>query len=258
LIFLKIKSNIFDEPTPLGALMMGKMNSNKHNSLYTKILLVAATEAEADVLRKIPEIKTSAGGFSTGNCEISLLVTGVGSVATSWAMSKWLSINPKPDLSINIGIAGSYREDIKIGEVVVPETDCFADAGIETGNEFITLAEAGLEDPDRFPFKKGKIRADNKYMALAMRYLKPVNAITVNTASGTMSTIGKMLKKYNPDIETMEGATFFYICSGEKLPFLAIRSISNKVEPRDKNKWNIPLALNNLSEKLREFILMLD
>jgi futalosine hydrolase len=51
----------------------------------------------------------------------------------------------------------------------------------------------------------------------------------------------------------MEGATFFYICSGEKIPFLAIRSISNRVEPRDKNKWNIPVALNNLSEKLIEF-----
>jgi hypothetical protein len=30
------------------------------------------------------------------------------------------------------------------------------------------------------------------------------------------------------------------------------------VEPRDKNKWNIPVALNNLSEKLIEFFLTLD
>ncbi len=56
----------------------------------------------------------------------------------------------------------------------------------------------------------------------------------------------------------MEGATFFYICTGEKIPFLALRSISNRVEPRNKKNWNIPLALDNLSEKLKEIILLLD
>ena len=62
-------------------------------------------------------------------------------------------------------------------------------------------------------------------------------------------------EKYNPDIETMEGATFFYICSRENIPFLALRAISNRVEPRNKEKWNIQLALDNLSEKLKEVLL---
>jgi len=88
--------------------------------------------------------------------------------------------------------------------------------------------------------------------------LKQVKAITVNTSSGSEVTIERLRGKYNPDIETMEGATFFYICSKEKIPFLAIRSISNRVEPRNKDKWNIPLALNNLSEKLIDFFLMLE
>ena len=56
----------------------------------------------------------------------------------------------------------------------------------------------------------------------------------------------------------MEGATFFYICSREKIPFLALRAISNRVELRNRNKWNIPLALDNLSEKLNEVILTLE
>jgi len=54
----------------------------------------------------------------------------------------------------------------------------------------------------------------------------------------------------------MEGATFFYICAIEKIPFLAIRAISNKVEPRNKKGWNIPLALNNLAGKMNEVLLM--
>jgi futalosine hydrolase len=178
-------------------------------------------------------------------------------MATSWAMIKWLSSNPKPDLAINIGIAGSYKDEIKTGEVVVPVSDCFADAGIETGSGFLTLSEAGLEDPDRFPFKAGRIVAGNKYIELALSRLRAVNAITVNTATGSAVTIEKLLKKYNPDIETLEGATFFYICSGENISFLALRSVSNRIEPRNKDKWNITLALDNLSEKLKEVILMI-
>jgi futalosine hydrolase len=223
-----------------------------------KILLVTATSSEAEALRKIPELRLLPDGFSYGNHEIRLLVSGVGSISTAWAMTKWLSANTKPDLAINIGIAGSYREDIIKGDVVVPVSDCFADAGIEAGNDFITLSEAGLESPDKFPFTGGIIIADNKYITKALSHLKPVKAITVNTATGSAATIEKLIRKFNPDIETMEGATFFYICTGERIPFLAIRAISNKIEPRNKSKWDIPLAISNLSEKLKEIILMLD
>lgn len=222
-----------------------------------KILLVAATDSEADAFRKINGLKPSVGGLVFRDMEIFPLVTGVGSVATSWTMTKWISSNPKPDLAINIGIAGSYREDIMPGDVVVPVSDCFADAGIETADGFHTLSEAGLQDPDKFPFKEGRIIAENSYVTIASGHFKAVPAITVNSASGSQSTIDRLVKKYNPGIETMEGATFFYICSGENIPFLALRSVSNMVEPRNKDKWNIPLALARLSERLKELLILL-
>jgi futalosine hydrolase len=220
-----------------------------------RILFVTSTGAEAESLKRLPGIKTASGGFSFGNSEISVLVTGVGSVATSWALTKWIAAENLPELAINAGIAGSFRDQIGIGEVVIPVSDRFADAGIETREGFMTLAEAGLEDPNSFPFKNGIIKSDNAFVNSALKMLKPVNAITVNTASGTASTIERLKKKYDPDIETMEGATFFYICSEEKIPFLAFRAISNMVEPRDRSKWNISLALGNLSEKLKDFFL---
>jgi len=65
------------------------------------------------------------------------------------------------------------------------------------------------------------------------------------------------VRKFNPDIETMEGATFFYICSMENIPFLALRAISNRVEKRNRDNWNITLALKNLSEKLNDVLLTL-
>jgi futalosine hydrolase len=48
----------------------------------------------------------------------------------------------------------------------------------------------------------------------------------------------------------MEGAAFFYICARESIPFVSIRAISNMVERRDRKKWNIPLAVDNLAIKL--------
>ncbi|MDP4223961.1 MAG: futalosine hydrolase [Bacteroidota bacterium] len=223
-----------------------------------KIMLVSATSAEADILKSIKGMTISPGITRFADIEISLIISGVGSVATAWAMSKHLSSAALTDLAVNIGIAGSYNDDIGLGEVVMPVSDCFADAGIDTGNGFLTLGEAGLEDPDRFPFKNGKIYAENRFVTKAASIVRTVNAITVNTASGTAENISRLVKKYNPDIETMEGATFFYICCRGNIPFLALRSVSNKVEPRNKSNWNIELALKNLSEKLREVLQLLE
>jgi futalosine hydrolase len=239
----------------------GNLTENSDYSIKKmskRALLVAATSSEANSLEVIKGIQVIPGGFLFADTDISLLVTGVGSAATAWALTKWISSNAKPDLAINIGIAGSYRQDLEIGEVVMPVSDCFADAGIDTGKGFLTLAEAGLEDPDSFPFRKGKIVAENSFVSKAKKVVKPVNAITVNTSTGSSGNIEKLAKKFKPDIETMEGATFFYICSRGNIPFLALRSISNRVEPRNKDNWKISLALNSLSEKLREVLLLFD
>jgi futalosine hydrolase len=219
---------------------------------------VTATPSEAEILNLLPGLKSTPEGISFRSHEISTLVTGVGSIATAWAMTKRLSSGFRPDLAINAGIAGSFRDDLPAGEVVIPVSDCFADAGIDTGKGFMTLAEAGLEDPDQYPFRGGKIIAENKYVKKATGLLKPVKAITVNTSTGSTETIERLVNKYDPDIETMEGATFFYICTREEIPFLALRSISNRVEPRNREKWDIRLALNKLQIKLKEVLLLFE
>jgi futalosine hydrolase len=219
-----------------------------------KVLYVSATSTEADILKEIEGIKYGPDGYFVGNIEIRQLVTGVGSVSTAWAINKWLSANERPDLAINAGIAGSYNKELEIGDVVMPVSDCFADAGIEDGDNFLTLDEAGLVSANEFPFTEGNLVADNRYTLLMKGLLKPVRAITVNTATGSDATREKLLKKYNPDIETMEGATFFYTFARENIPFLALRAISNKVEIRNKNNWNIPLAIQNLSGRFNEVI----
>jgi len=52
----------------------------------------------------------------------------------------------------------------------------------------------------------------------------------------------------------MEGAAVFYVCLFEKIPFLEIRAISNYVEVRDTTKWDIPTAIENLTDELFRFL----
>ena len=58
-------------------------------------------------------------------------------------------------------------------------------------------------------------------------------------------------KKYsirlNPKIESMEGAAFFYACRKAGVPFIQIRAVSNYVEKRNRDAWQIGLAVKNLN-----------
>jgi futalosine hydrolase len=218
------------------------------------ISVIAATAEEASVIQRMEGIEAKAGRLVFGRMEIDILVTGVGTVATAWALTKMISSGSRPGLAIDIGIAGTFRDDIPVGSVVMPVSDCFADAGIDTGKGFLTLSEAGLQDPDKFPFRKGKLIAENEFVTKAAEIIESVNAITVSTATGSEEIINKLYGKYNPDIETMEGAAFFYVCAMEKIPFLALRAVSNKVEPRNRDNWNIPLAMKNLSKELNNVL----
>jgi futalosine hydrolase len=220
-----------------------------------RILLVTATETEAGSIRKI---SSSGRAGVAGNYEIHFLVTGVGSVPCAWSMMNWFSLNGKPDLAINAGIAGSFREDIHNGEVVMPENECFADYGIEDGNEYLTLSEAGLGCASEFPFSEGYLMTDPLYHEKLKNVLRPVKAITRGTATGAQQTVDMLVRRFDPDIETMEGASFFYICKRESIPFFAVRSISNRVERRNRASWNIPLALENLSVRMEEVFNLLE
>jgi futalosine hydrolase len=217
-----------------------------------KVLFITSTDTEAAALKKVQGMTLAKDKFISGSLEIELMVGGVGAISTAWNFSQWLAINKKPDLAINAGIAGSYREEYPVGSVVMPVTDCFADAGIEDGDKFITLYEAGLAGKDEFPFRNGLLQSENRYCEELSEILNTVDAITVNTATGSEKTKKRLIRKFNPGIETMEGAAFFYICARERIPFVAIRSVSNMVERRDRDKWNIPLAIDNMTFALEK------
>ncbi|MEZ5000996.1 MAG: hypothetical protein R2727_10375 [Bacteroidales bacterium] len=76
----------------------------------------------------------------------------------------------------------------------------------------------------------------------------------MNRTSGSEEAVALMAGKYNPDIETMEVAAFYYVCSRQKVPAIGLRSISNMMGPRDSTKWDIPGAISMLGPAAERLI----
>jgi futalosine hydrolase len=203
-----------------------------------RILIVSATSFELAAVKE---------AFSTcNNHEIEALVTGVGMVATSFSITQKLATE-KFDLAINIGIAGAFDKTLELGEVVDVVRDQFSEELVEDGEELKTYQEIGLQKGSSVYNSTFEIPQLGKFSATSASF-KKVEGVTVNTVHGNENSIKAVVKRLNPQIESMEGAAFFYVCNQMKIPALQIRAISNYVEKRNLDAWKIKLALNNLAE----------
>ncbi len=218
------------------------------------ILITAATKLELKPFLPLTS-NTRVGSVIPLNInefsEVDGLITGIGAAPTAANLGFALG-QKKYNLVINIGIAGSYNPQITIGKVVLVNHDCFADYGVDNRGKFETLFEMGLMNSNEFPFSNSNLNN-----VLGKGNYPLVKGITVSTASGSEEVIEKWSNLYNPDIETMEGAAVFYSCLMAKVPFLCVRSISNRVEPRDTSAWNIPLAVEKLHIATMEILKLL-
>ena len=204
-----------------------------------RILIVAATGFEVESLKLKVKNQAQDLGFKT----IDFLITGAGMVPTAFALGQHLA-NNKYDLAINLGIAGSFNKTIALGDIVEIIEDDFAELGAEDDEDFITI--------DKLGFGESSFRAT--YPLPADLNVKKANAITVNTVHGNDGSIKKLSNRINAQIESMEGAAFFYACREVALPCLQIRAVSNYVEKRNRDAWQIGLAIKNLNTFATAFL----
>jgi futalosine hydrolase len=203
------------------------------------ILLIAATEFEIPLFTH------------QENQQQDILITGVGAAATLYHLQKRLQ-QIDYDLVIQAGIAGTFNTDLNLGEVVLVGQDTFGDLGMEEKNTFTPIFKSGFVDENEFPFENGWLK--NKHELLQQSSLKIVNAVTVNKVSDSILQKQQLINTFDPQVESMEGAAFHYVCLQEKIPFIQIRSTSNAVGERDKTKWKIKDAINNLNTELSKLI----
>lgn len=211
-----------------------------------KILIVAATSFEiAPLLAEYNIVLTTATGLFKGDQNISVLITGIGMVNTAYYVGRYSETGF--DLIINAGVCGAFNRSILIGEVVEIIADTIAELGAEDGENFIKFEEMGLPGTATYYSKHDY----NKYFPSP---IKKVDAITVNKVHGDVKSISKTKTIYQADIESMEGAAFFRACESSKAAYLQLRSVSNYVEKRDKSKWDLPLAIQQLNDFIIQLI----
>jgi futalosine hydrolase len=185
--------------------------------------------------------------FEKNGVSVQVLITGVGIPQTALNLGSYFSKN-KSVLAINAGIAGALNLNLKVGDVLNVVSERFGDLGVEQADgTFTDVHELALINPNEAPFQNGIL---NNPKAIEHQFLPPANGLTVNKIHGSVSSIKAIKTKYNCDLESMEGAAFFLACLMAKVDFLEIRAISNFVEPRNKENWNIPLAIENLNKVL--------
>ena len=219
------------------------------------VLIVSATLAECQGLLK-PNFKCDDGEShfidAFADLKADLLVTGVGSVATTFHLTRLLA-TANYRILLNIGLAGSFNKTLSLGMVVSVRSDQFADLGAEDHDDFIDIFDLGLQNSSENPFTNGKlipIVSNN----MPLNKMIAVDAITVNKIHGNKASIDKIKPKYPVDIESMEGAAFYYVANMFQIPALQLRAISNYVEPRNRDSWKISLALSNLRDEVRAFM----
>lgn len=218
-----------------------------------EILITSATDREIAPLRELlgREWTVSSNGMYTlGQTSVGFLTTGVGMVRTAFHLGAYFA-QKKPDLCINAGIAGAFPDKFAVGDVVHVIRECIAELGAQDASgDHLKLADMGLsEDLDSYQLLNEK--------GAEFEFLPHASGITVNTVHGEQSAIDRMVARLDPDLETMESAAFFYACLKANVPFLAIRSISNIVEPRNRDNWDIKLAVTNLNDQIIEMLSLL-
>lgn len=213
-----------------------------------KILIVSATKFEiTPLLEKMESVNEEGRTFI---CEykqkkICFVVTGIGMVATAYHTGKLL--DDTYDIAFNIGICGSFNKNLETGTVVNIYEDLFSELGAEDDDHFLTLQDLELDGISKITNTSGALHS-------IIESLPRVNGITVNTTHGKEASIQKVIERFHPYVESMEGAAFMFACEHEQIPYVQIRAVSNYVEKRNRESWNIPLAIEQLNKKMLEIL----
>lgn len=208
-----------------------------------KVVITSATEQEILLIKQ--GINPDYLGNNT-KFKVSFIESGVGILSSCFSLSK-LIFEQKPDLIIQAGIAGTFNTKKTLGEVVIVKEEILADIGVEEDGIFKDIFDINLVSANLFPFSNKRL-INSEVEKLNFLQLEAVTGITINEITTRLERIEKYKAKYNPAIESMEGASLHYCCLQTSVSFIQIRAISNYIGERDKNKWMFKETFKNLSD----------
>lgn len=219
--------------------------------------IIAAMNEEIDAIRKLMtdisikevyELQFIQGKINEK--DVVLVKCGVGKVNAA-RTTQILIDNFELEYVINVGTAGSLNENIEIGDVVIGEKLVQHDFDITAGG-----------------YEKGYITNLGKYFYSDKSLIEKSKAVkeamneSFNAFFGTIATgdifvqeveVKDTIKKeFNADCAEMEGAAIAQVCTLCNIPFIVIRSISDK--PNGNNAVDFEKYLELACERYSKFI----
>ena len=212
------------------------------------ILLIVATAKEI-----APFLEHYRSRIKKEFLDIDVLITGIGLTSTTYHLTKQLQLK-KPGMVIQAGVAGCFDKQTPLGTVVKIKQDAIADESVIELKKLKTLFDLQLLQTSQFPFKNGWLENPGNVLFKKTK-LKMVKGISVNQITTSKQMITFYKSRFNPVIESMEGAALHYVCLMENIPFLQLRSISNYIGERNKKNWNMNESIMNLNDVLIKTII---
>ena len=184
--------------------------------------------------------------------EICLCVGGMGKVNAAHAATLLLT-QFEPTALILFGIGGAYpASGAAVGDIALAQEEIAGDEGVLTLDGFkdteyisIPLARAaGSNFFNCFPASEMLLSRARTAVTRAMnsQRIHIGTFVTLSTCTGTSNRAAELNTQYHGLCENMEGAAVAQVATLHSIPWLEIRGISNIVEDRDINKWDIPQA----------------
>lgn len=219
-----------------------------------KIVIITAMKEELEAIKnkfeKVEEKQLKDLTFFEGQAngkEYILVKCGVGKVNAA-RVTQILIDNFDIEYIINIGIAGSLNDELEIGDIVIGKNLVQHDFDITAfGHEkgYITDTERVFQSNENLIKKYSKKNSD-------------YNIIIGTIASGDIfcnqvAMKEKIRSKFGADCVEMEGAAIAQVATLNKIPFIVIRSISDK--PNGRNHIDIEKFINMASKRCADLVI---
>lgn len=206
------------------------------------------------IMREIEKQKIYELTFIKGKInqnDVVLVEAGIGKVNAA-RTTQILIDNFKVDIVINVGSAGSANDELEIGDIVIGEKIVQHDFDITAfGHPKGFISNVGQ-------FLESDKKLVNEFEKIALNQKENEFNIKIGTvASGDIFCTdirmkNKIREKFNADAIEMEGAAIAQVCKLDKVPFIIIRSISDK--PNGNNNVTFDKFLEKASKRCAQIL----
>lgn len=173
--------------------------------------------------------------------DVEVAYCGVGLIAATFGTYKAI-LDTTPDIIIMGGIAGVYKGvDLKIGDTVLVTQENQADLGLFYADGFRHISS------DCFDMNFEVMSP------MECSHIEPYMPLKRGSANSMNCAIASFVDTKGIDVESMEGAGFFYTCTKLGVKFLEVRTISNLVDT-NHDAWDYDTSISNLGKSLNLLI----